>query len=91
MRPWLALMPLSQGAMTALGELPAQGVATLLVTGRVGNHLDQDFLGLARRFDAVVTENGAVVSSRAGTKGAGRWEPDAVVLVGLVQRAALGA
>lgn len=59
---------LSQDAMTALDELRADGVATLLVTGRVGDQLDESFPGLRGRFDAVVTENGAVVSTRTGTQ-----------------------
>ncbi|RYV51845.1 HAD hydrolase family protein [Pengzhenrongella frigida] len=59
---------LSQDAMTALDELRAEGVAALLVTGRVGDQLDEHFPGLRRRFDSVVTENGAVVATRAGTQ-----------------------
>ncbi|WP_407344965.1 HAD hydrolase family protein [Pengzhenrongella phosphoraccumulans] len=59
---------LNQDSMTALDELRAEGVAALLVTGRVADELDQDFPGLTARFDAVVSENGAVVTTRAGTQ-----------------------
>lgn len=59
---------LSLDALAALDELRSDGVAALLVTGRVADHLDQEFPGLVGRFDAVVTENGAVVSTGAGTR-----------------------
>jgi hydroxymethylpyrimidine pyrophosphatase-like HAD family hydrolase len=42
--------------------------AVLLVTGRVGADLDRVFPGLAGHFDAVVTENGAVVTTSKGTR-----------------------
>ena len=40
----------------------------ILVTGRSGADMDRSFPGLAARFDAVVTENGAVLRSRAGER-----------------------
>lgn len=41
--------------------------ALALVTGRVGGDLDRVFPGLAARFDAVVTENGAVLRTSKET------------------------
>jgi hydroxymethylpyrimidine pyrophosphatase-like HAD family hydrolase len=43
--------------------------ALLLVTGRVRRDLDQVFSGLAGHFDAVVSENGAVLSTASGVRG----------------------
>jgi hydroxymethylpyrimidine pyrophosphatase-like HAD family hydrolase len=42
--------------------------AVLLVTGRVRADLERVFPGLAGHFDAVVTENGAVLSTSKGTR-----------------------
>lgn len=41
--------------------------ALILVTGRIGDELDRVFPGLAARFDAVVTENGAVLRTAKET------------------------
>ena len=40
----------------------------ILVTGRIGAEMDDSFPGLGERFDAVVTENGAVLRSRVGER-----------------------
>ncbi len=40
----------------------------ILVTGRIGAEMDRCFPGLAARFDAVVTENGAVLRTRSGER-----------------------
>lgn len=42
--------------------------ALLLVTGRTFDDLDRGFPGLAAHFDAVVTENGAVMRSASGER-----------------------
>src|SRR5215208_7219273 len=42
--------------------------AVLLVTGRVRTDLDKVFPGLASHFDAVLTENGAVLSTAKGSR-----------------------
>jgi hydroxymethylpyrimidine pyrophosphatase-like HAD family hydrolase len=42
--------------------------ALLLVTGRVRRDLDRAFPGLAAHFDAVVTENGAVLGTPSGVR-----------------------
>jgi len=42
--------------------------AVLLVTGRVRTDLDKVFPGLASHFDAVLTENGAVLSTSKGSR-----------------------
>ena len=43
--------------------------AVLLVTGRTGAELDRVFPGLTAHFDAVVTENGAVLAHATGSPG----------------------
>lgn len=47
----------------ALVDARSSGIATILVTGRIGEDLDEQFPGLRRAFDAVVTENGAVLET----------------------------
>ena len=56
----------SGDVLDALAAVRADGVAALLVTGRIRAELDVDFPGLTARFDAVVTENGAVVWTARG-------------------------
>lgn len=51
----------SSQVLRALDDLRSSGVAVLLVTGRIEGELEASFPGLAACFDAVVTENGAVV------------------------------
>jgi hydroxymethylpyrimidine pyrophosphatase-like HAD family hydrolase len=53
---------LSATAMSALAEVSGDGVAAVLVTGRILSELEHAFPGLAGRFDAVVAENGAVLA-----------------------------
>ncbi len=54
--------------LAALDALRQDGIATLLVTGRIREELDRDFPGLDEHFDAVVTENGAVAATPVGTR-----------------------
>ena len=49
-------------------EVGRQRRKIILVTGRIGAEMDRSFPGLAARFDAVVTENGAVLRSRSGER-----------------------
>ncbi len=50
--------------LEALREVREAGISTILVTGRIGSELDAHFPGLRDFFDAVVTENGAIVETR---------------------------
>jgi hydroxymethylpyrimidine pyrophosphatase-like HAD family hydrolase len=50
--------------LEALREVREAGFSTILVTGRIGSELDAHFPGLRDFFDAVVTENGAIVETR---------------------------
>ncbi len=52
---------LSEGAMAAIEEARTEGVAAILVTGRIRAEMDAEFPGLADAFDLVVAENGAVL------------------------------
>ena len=66
------------GTLTADGQLSESGMAAvkacraerrvILVTGRVFDDLEAAFPGLWREFDAVVTENGAVLHTTAGAR-----------------------
>ena len=47
--------------LRALAELRSADVAVLLVTGRIQEEMEASFPGLGAHFDALVTENGAVV------------------------------
>ncbi|MFN8193395.1 MAG: HAD hydrolase family protein [Nocardioidaceae bacterium] len=49
--------------LAALAEVREAGLTTILVTGRIGSELDREFPGLRDCFDAVVTENGALVET----------------------------
>ncbi len=49
--------------LDALQDARASGIATILVTGRITDDLDDHFPGLRQAFDAVVTENGAVLET----------------------------
>ena len=51
--------------LDALQDARACGIATILVTGRITEDLDDHFPGLRQAFDAVVTENGAVLETPA--------------------------
>lgn len=53
---------LSEPALAAVDDVRADELAAVLVTGRILGELEQDHPGLARRFDAVVAENGAVLA-----------------------------
>lgn len=53
--------------VTAIREA-RQNLTMILVTGRILRDLDVAYPGLRSEFDAVVTENGAVLSSRYGTR-----------------------
>ena len=59
---------LSERAMAAIAAARADGLALLLVTGRILTEMDADFPGLAERFDAVVAENGGVLASADGVR-----------------------
>lgn len=66
--------------LAALRAVRERGIAIILVTGRIGSHLDHDFPGLRDVFDAVVLENGAVVASGAERRLlAAPVDPDLVV------------
>ncbi len=66
------------GTLTENGQLSGSGMAAvkacraerrvILVTGRVFGDLEAAFPGLWREFDAVVTENGAVLHTGAGAR-----------------------
>ena len=47
--------------MAAIDALRDDGLAAILVTGRILDELDLEFPQLTKRFDAVVAENGAVL------------------------------
>jgi phosphoglycolate phosphatase (TIGR01487 family) len=53
---------LSLAALAAVDDIRDDGLAALLVTGRILVELEQAYPGLTERFDAVVAENGAVLS-----------------------------
>lgn len=57
----------SESAMAAIKSSRAE-LRMILVTGRVLDELDAQFPGLRSEFDAVVTENGAVLATRAGVR-----------------------
>ena len=56
---------LSTEAMAATAAVRERGIAAVLVTGRILCELQQEFPDLESRFDAVVAENGAVLSWEA--------------------------
>ncbi|MEV4709419.1 HAD hydrolase family protein [Actinoplanes sp. NPDC049316] len=58
----------SEAVLGAVDGLRADGVRTLLVTGRILADLDVEFPGLADRFDLVVGENGGVLRSSGWTR-----------------------
>lgn len=53
---------IDSATLAALATARSRGVTLILVTGRIGSHLDEDFPGLREVFDAVVLENGAVLT-----------------------------
>jgi phosphoglycolate phosphatase-like HAD superfamily hydrolase len=53
---------LSEPALAAVDDVRADELAAVLVTGRILEELEQEHPGLARHFDAVVAENGAVLA-----------------------------
>ena len=53
---------LSAAAIEQVDRLRDGGLVAMLVTGRIAPELDAAFPGLRGHFDAVVTENGAVLS-----------------------------
>ena len=57
----------SDETLAALDETRSDR-AVLLVTGRIRSDLDRVFPGLTAHFDAVVTENGAVLSTSKGSR-----------------------
>lgn len=57
-----------QPVLDALGVARAGGLALVLVTGRILESLREDFPDVDRHFDAIVAENGAVLS-RSGDAG----------------------
>ncbi len=58
---------LGEGVLAAIQAARAQRLM-VLVTGRILEDLEAAFPGLASRFDAVVAENGAVLSTRLGSR-----------------------
>ena len=56
------------GVLDALGGVRARGLRVVLVTGRILAELRDSFPDLDEHVDAVVGENGAVVSGPAGTR-----------------------
>jgi hydroxymethylpyrimidine pyrophosphatase-like HAD family hydrolase len=54
----------TSGVLAEMSRLRADGVALILVTGRIGSVLDVEFPGLTDRFDVVVAENGCVLRTR---------------------------
>jgi hydroxymethylpyrimidine pyrophosphatase-like HAD family hydrolase len=66
------------GTLTSGDRIPDDVIAAIdaarterdliLVTGRIGSELDRHFPSLRDHFDAVVTENGAVLQTAAGTR-----------------------
>jgi hydroxymethylpyrimidine pyrophosphatase-like HAD family hydrolase len=57
---------LSDEALAAIFAVRADGVAAILVTGRIFADLSTDFPGLSESFDAIVAENGGVLSIDGG-------------------------
>lgn len=60
--------PPDADVLVAIKAARVAGLRVLLVTGRIRAELEAEFPGLADRFDAVVTENGAVVATRGLTQ-----------------------
>jgi phosphoglycolate phosphatase (TIGR01487 family) len=58
----------SEPALRAVADWREQGMAALLVTGRILEELEREYPGLSHGFDAVVLENGAVLASAAGLR-----------------------
>jgi hypothetical protein len=56
------------GVLEALGEVRARGLRVVLVTGRILAELRNTFPDVDEHADAVVGENGAVVTGPAGTR-----------------------
>lgn len=59
---------LSAEALSAIAAVRDEGVAVLLVTGRILRELTAAFPGIPERFDAVVAENGAVLAMSDGIR-----------------------
>jgi hydroxymethylpyrimidine pyrophosphatase-like HAD family hydrolase len=64
----LAVQDSVSSSVLAAVDLARVDRSMLLVTGRTADELDSGFPGLAAHFDAVVTENGAVVGTTAGQR-----------------------
>ncbi len=54
--------------LAAIRQVRAQGLAVILVTGRILSELRADFPGVEGEFDAIVAENGAVVADIGGVR-----------------------
>lgn len=59
----------SDEVLEAVRAVRHKGLAVILVTGRILDHLRADFPGVDERFDAIVAENGAVIwTPRSGER-----------------------
>lgn len=54
--------------LAAIRQVRTQGVAVVLVTGRILSELRADFPGVDDEFDAIVAENGAVLADSRGVR-----------------------